>query len=325
MSADRDALLSPSVRDYFLRNRVTSRNPPLPIAAKRYLRWDHARLLELRRRYEGHPAANPSVWNDAHVQSIAPTRFRDDNAFLWQTGRFVLEPNYLLGAYYARQVDVLSLFDRLAEDGMFGARTVDFNGRRLISRDLLDSIVELSFLERHLGISRQPRLQVLDIGAGYGRLAHRLVEALDAGTIYCTDAVAESTFLSEFYLRFRGVGSRAQVVALDEVEALAASAALDLAVNIHSFCECPIAVIEWWLDLIAANDIPNLFIAANGSRLLSHEKDGSRVDFGAAVARRGYRLVVEESYFWDAPSLRSHGIFNDCVFFLFRAPRRRRR
>jgi len=41
----------------------------------------------------------------------------------------------------------------------------------------------------------------------------------DLEQVLCTDAVAESTFLSEYYLRFRGVDAITQVVPLDEIEA----------------------------------------------------------------------------------------------------------
>ena len=62
------------------------------------------------------------------------------------------------------------------------------------------------------GIGRDAPLRLLDIGAGYGRLAHRLAESVPATEIMCTDAVPASTFLSEFYLRFRGVDNRATAV-----------------------------------------------------------------------------------------------------------------
>ena len=77
---------------------------------------------------------------------------------------------------------------------------------------------------------------MLDIGAGYGRLAHRMTAALPSSpTTAASTRSPESTFLSEYYLRHRGGSPPARVVPLDEVEARAASpGAFDLAVNIHS-------------------------------------------------------------------------------------------
>ena len=53
---------------------------------------------------------------------------------------------------------------------------------------------------------------MLDIGAGYGRLAHRMSAAFPQLEDYCcVDAVPESTFLSEYYLRHRGCTPPARV------------------------------------------------------------------------------------------------------------------
>src|SRR3546814_16107320 len=60
-----------------------------------------------------------------------------------------------------------------SEDGLFGCWTQRFPGHPRCSRDLLDSVNELSFLDRHLSIRGRDGLRILDLGAGYGRLAHR--------------------------------------------------------------------------------------------------------------------------------------------------------
>jgi len=107
----------------------------------------------------------------------------------------------------------------LVEDDYFGNFVFQIGGKT-ISRDLLDSILEIYFLDRHLGLaSAENHRTILDVGAGYGRLAHRLVSALSGAQRYlCTDAVAESTFISEYYLGFRGLDGRACAVPLDEIE-----------------------------------------------------------------------------------------------------------
>jgi hypothetical protein len=57
------------------------------------------------------------------------------------------------------------------------------------------SFFELYFLDNHLDIASRENVCILDIGAGYGRLAHRTVTALPNVRYLCTDAVAVSTFI----------------------------------------------------------------------------------------------------------------------------------
>ena len=90
---------------------------------------------------------------------------------------------------------------------------------------------------------------MLDIGAGYGRLAHRMVSALPGVERYlCTDAVAVSTFVSDYYLRFRGM-EKALAIPLDVIDNSLRDYPVDLAINIHSFSECQTRAIEWWIRL----------------------------------------------------------------------------
>ena len=283
------------------------------------LRPDHPRLAELRRRYAAFtaPVTDHVSWTEDFLRdALEMSHFRGDNAYVWQIRglREVerAEMSYLLTAYALRSIDHLGLFDRLAEDGLFGVHTFQMGdggtGVRKISRDLLDSINEIHFLERHLGISKRTGLRVLDIGAGYGRLAHRMSTALPNLERYIlTDAVAESTYLSEVYTRFRGL-DRAQVVPLDEIEAYLEEQPIDLLVNMHSFSECTLAAVEWWLDLVAKRRVPHLMIVPNdGAEILSREKDGTHRDIAESLAARGYRRTVLEPKFADG-ALQVYGV-----------------
>ncbi len=141
--------------------------------------------------------------------------------------------------------------ERLGEDGAFGCWTYDFTGYPTVSRDLLDSMLEIRFLESQLGLAEQESFSVLDVGAGYGRLAHRMTQMYPNLTDYCcVDAVAESTFLSEYYLRHRGCMPTARVVPLGEIDSALAPGSFDLAVNVHSFSECPLESIAAWVGLL---------------------------------------------------------------------------
>lgn len=271
---------------------------PVPAALRERLRADHPRLLELRRRYAASPLPMlaHTWWTREYVdRTLDLARFRGDNAYVWQTRHM---PDAHLRYYlYARDVqarDTLGLFGRMAEDGAFGCWVYRSQRFPALSRDVLDSVNELNFLERHAGITRQPGLTVLDIGAGYGRLAHRSCEVLpNLGRYYCTDGIAESTFLSEFYLAHRGA-ARATVVAADELAALD-GARIDLAVNVHSFSEMGRAAIEGWLALLERLRVPRLLVVPNdATALLSMEADGGRLDFEGSLERHGYRLAACE-------------------------------
>jgi hypothetical protein len=214
------------------------------------------------------------------------------------------------------------LFERLREDGLFAAEPYDIDGV-LVSRDhLLDSIVELTFLDTELGISRR-QVTILDIGAGYGRLAHRATTAFENVRYLCADAVPLSTFLCDYYLRFRGVTDRATIVPLDRVAETLARTKVDLAVNIHSFSECPLSVIDCWLNLLVKRRVPYLMIVPNaGTRLRSTERDGTRVDFMPLLRTSSFELARRRPKYGDSDFMHGHGIPGRFRVFYFLFERR---
>src|SRR5260370_39886580 len=130
--------------------------------------------------------------------AIKLAEFRRDSYYIWQT-RWTKPETYLLTAYYVREHDQLGLFGRLTEDGLFGATTVPFEDGYLLSRDLLDSMNEINLVAHWLGLRRDSAVSVLDIGSGYGRLAHRLVDPLPRSTVVWCDAGPVSTLLCAVY------------------------------------------------------------------------------------------------------------------------------
>jgi hypothetical protein len=299
----------------------------VPTEALAYLTNANPRLLDLRARYRRHPASIHSKWHSEFVSSSIDLRlFRRDNAYVYQTRQGISDTMYALTAYHVRQADPLGLWSVFTEDGAFGCHVVDFNGEKKVSRDLLDSILEISFLEEHLGLSRLNRPRFVDIGAGYGRLAHRLCAAFPRLGGVAADAIPESTFLSEFYLRHRGLEGRARAVPLDEIEAAVLKEPPVVATNIHSFSEMPRAAIAWWVQLMARAGVPNLMIVPNtGEDLLTTEPEtverGSgplrREDFAPVLREAGYELVVKRAKYAGAPSLQAYGLF-PTWYFLFR-------
>ncbi len=292
--------------------RFVPQSLALPEGARDYLRPDNPRLTELRGRYRGHPASVHSQWSEAGDylrRELDIVSFRSDSAYLYQR-RMATDAQYLLAAYYARAHDALGLWDRLTDDDLFGNYTVEFDEGRRVSRDLTDSVIEINFLGGEVGLDGAA---VLDVGAGYGRLGHRASEGLPGTSFFCTDAVPESTFLSEYYLRFRG--SRAGVVPLDEVEGFLKSRTVDLVTNIHSFSECTLASVEWWLGQFAANGVRRLFLVPNTPEPLTTEADGSRVPLLPHIERRGYRLAKKAPKYAESGAAR-HAPFA-ATYYLF--------
>lgn len=293
----------------------------LPSGADEVLREDNPRLLELRASYArlDWPVCVHSRWQSANVTGFLSLKyFRGDTVYLWhyRDSDELAQLKYFLYLRYLIERDRPGLLDRLEEDGAFGCWTYEFPSYKVCSRDLLDSVNELLFLERRLSILDWKGLRVLDIGAGYGRLAHRASQAVEGLSTYCcADAVPESTFLCEYYAAFRGVAPPVRSIPLPEVPTLPPGG-FDLAVNIHSFSECPLAAIEWWMSLLARLRVPRLFLVPNErTGFLSTEADGTRKDYLPVIDAAGYSSVAEEWAFDDPAVRKAIGI--DDRFCLF--------
>jgi SAM-dependent methyltransferase len=274
---------------------------PLPPGAEEELRPDNPRLEELRAAYASLdlPVLGASRWSREAVDDFLDLRwFRGETLITWhyREARRISELKYFVLLRHVEERDALGLLDVLEEDGAFGCWTFSYPGRGRVSRDLLESVNELAFLERELQLSRRDGFSVLDVGAGYGRLAHRMAGAFPNLRDYCcVDAIPESTFVSDYYLRHRGCVPPARVVRLDELDRELRPGAFDLAVNIHSFSECTFDATAWWIDLLRRLEVPRLLVVPNEpERLLSLEPDGSRRDFAPVLERAGYRLLRSE-------------------------------
>jgi hypothetical protein len=294
-------------------------NPGPAAECAAYMRRDNPRLLELRKLYADiDPALNTSLlWTEEYTSRADLANFRGHGTWVWQRGNPGLhERAYLLAAYYVLAHDRLGLMEKLTEDGAFGAVAYEIAGRQ-ISRDLLDSILEISFLDRHLNIVSNPPLSVLDIGAGYGRLAHRMLTAIPSLENYlCADAIAESSFVCEYYLSYRGLGGRFKMVPAPEIDAALDIARADLAINIHSFSECSLAAVEWWMDRLAAHAVKHFMIVPNAcghdGQLLRNNAGEDMLPF---IERSGYRLVIKEPKYID-PEVQKVAL-NPTWFWLF--------
>jgi hypothetical protein len=307
---------------------------PLPPGAESDLRPDHPRLQELERRYAeiDSPLCRHTRWRGA-LRTTAKDLlyFRGENEYVWQYLRFYsrlqsfehMRSRYYVYGRYICDLDERNLLGNvLSEDGLFGCFTFDFEHMPRLSRDLLDSVNELYFLDRRWDLFARTGVRVLDIGAGYGRLAHRMLTAAPGVARYwCVDAVPRSTFLSEYYLRFRGLANgtdaRAVVVPLDEMASAIQPGEIDLSVNIHSFSEMSFEAIAEWTRHLAALEVPWLLLVPNEPKMLSVETDGTRREYRPLIEAAGYRLVATEPTLRDPDVARLFGTGDH--FFLFHA------
>mgnify|MGYP001551656500 CR=1 FL=1 len=281
----------------------------LPADSEQRLADDAPRLQALRSQYSalGLPANSRSQWTQERLNNSLDSRyFRGDNPYIWQYREWpratVLK--YFIYARYVQALDTPGLLSKLGEDGAFGCWSFEYPGLGRVSRDLLDSVNEIMFLERQIGILERSGLRVLDIGAGYGRLAYRMAQAVPGLTDYCcVDAVPESTFLSEYYLDYRGC-KPTRVVPLNEQQNGLQPGTFDLAINIHSFSECTHEVVAWWLNRLRQLQVKWLLVVPNEpDGMRSTETDGSQRDFQPLIEAAGYELSVREPTFTD-PAVR---------------------
>jgi FkbM family methyltransferase len=277
----------------------------LPAGAAEFLRDDNPRLTDLRKQYGqlGWPVCVHSRWDSDQVgQWLNLQYFRGDNIIIWhyREDKVVTRLKFYVFLQYVLERDSHNWVASLGENNDFGCWTYEFPGFPPCSRDLLDSVNELLFLDRTLGITATKDLRILDIGAGYGRLAYRSSQALAGLKAYtCVDAVPESTFLSEYYLGFRGASPPTRVVPLPDVVDLEPGS-FDLVVNVHSFSECTLSAIEWWMEQVERLGIRHFFLVPNeSSGFLSTEEDGTRLDYLSVIEAHHYRLVKEEPVFDD--------------------------
>lgn len=194
-----------------------------------------------------------SAFWDKHAKTIDPENFRAPGQYLSLDGY-----DYRGIVDHLETRGVRHLIALLGEDDSFGCVTEQVGGLT-VSRDLLDSIVELDVLRmfdvKIAGI-------FLDIGAGYGRLAYRLSQLTsqyEYVITVCTDSVMVSLEACNTYIRSRGPSvTRRTAIALPE--ALPSYRPFDLAIAIHSLPEMTRIEIAWWIETLSALRVKRVFI-----------------------------------------------------------------
>ena len=229
------------------------------------------------------------LWLEQHAARIDRANFRAHDQYLEQAPHFPYEP--LMA--YLRESGLTPWLDLVGgEDGAFGCVTREVDGR-VVSRDLIDSVLELSFVGRTV----QNVGSVLDIGAGYGRFAHRFAKMCPWVVVYCTDAIPVSRDVCRAYLNHRGLPPE-WVIEPADVMSLPP---IDLAVNVHSWSECTREEVVAWLEVLTGLDVRRLFIVPHTPTfgLWSPDRGGGHGDsYVQELAMRGWKMT----HTWGGPA-----------------------
>lgn len=247
--------------------------------------WDEQRVAHWRRVHAQH-ATQTGLWDQGHIsRGIDHDTVRGHSAYVSQnrmTGESVERSFRQLAAQHPQLASILT------EDGAFGAVTYEVDGHA-VSRDLLDSIAEIGYLSEHFDLASGAG--ILDIGAGYGRLAHRLSESFPAVRMGCADSIPESSALCEAYLEHRHVF--ADLLGRFEVADYLARLPVRLATAIHCLPEMSLPAIEQWIALLREGGVDYLFLVPNdiGDLRASDAVDDARLSFAHVLSEWGYELI----------------------------------
>lgn len=289
---------------------------------QKYLAPSNPFLLELQSAYSqlNIGACHHIHWTAEFVRKeIDLHRFRADSGFMWLHRDANVPLAYIATYLYLKASGHSDLLRSCPDDGLFGAYTVRFEDE-ILSRDRLDSVVQIGYLRSRLGISPKTCLRVLDIGSGYGRLAHRLGQSFPTCQVLCADAVPEASFLCDFYLHYRQISS-AQMVRLDEIEDRATEEPIDLVVAINSLSECSHIAAHWWTTLVGRTSARYfLFVShldARGQPVLESEDCDlrNRTHLPALLDKVGFHLI-DVSPKYREPLMQEYGI-SPTYFHLF--------
>lgn len=286
---------------------------------------DDPALLTLEAEYEKLNLLPLSLWK-TWSGNIDIQRFRGEHAYLAQMWSMD-EQRYLNSFDYLIDIGEGEMLARLGEDDAFGCITFQRNGYTF-SRDLIDSVLELRFLRETLGLSAESPAFLLDIGAGYGRFAHRFSQAFP-GLVFCVDAVPLSTYLCQFYLDFRGglsplkLGITIPLDKLGQRWQTSSEIRPSIATNQQSFSEMPLAAVDFWLNLCADLNIRYFMLEPHSGDLVhphyvTSEPDGSHLNYWHLFERYGYAEIRREYKFPEGRN--AEFIFNTQFVMFERRP-----
>ena len=137
-----------------------SRVGDLPPEALAYLTLQNPALRDLKERYSRFTGAPHSSWS-SWEEKVNLTKFRGENDYLSQAYFTRTTRRYEMTCAYAEATDELGLLDRFTEDDLFGVKTWPFLPGKPVTRDLLDSVIELTWLSKALGFGLNDSFRIL--------------------------------------------------------------------------------------------------------------------------------------------------------------------
>lgn len=193
------------------------------------------------------------MWNDWQncVKSALPLFCKHP---IYVTQDFSPQQYELAAEYVARECPVIVAGKTLGQE--YGASIINTKAQGPLTRMWLDSMCETNFIARHLALND---LDILDIGAGYGRLAAAMSPLVKSYT--CTDAVPISIFVCEYFTMKHAPA--VQVMTPEQV--VSGVKKFNLAINVHSWNECSIESVLEWLEIIKMLKIGHLFIVLHNT------------------------------------------------------------
>jgi hypothetical protein len=229
-----------------------------------------------------------SFWSD-WLKDSDLANFRGENVFVTQIGRGFLKKKYLNSYLYSLGVDHAEVYSKLdLDDGAFGAIRVKIGKDTIVTRDQIDSVIEINYLIKKIQLNPEEEIKFLDIGSGYGRFASNALKFFPRATVFCADVVPQASFVAEYYLHQIGFLDRVRLGSYDQLKN---AGNFDIAINIHSFSESPYESIEKWILIVRKAQVKFLFIVPSGNGLMSYEPDKSRKDYFPLLTSSGYDLI----------------------------------
>ncbi len=229
--------------------------------------------------------------------------------YLSQLSNLSTPKNYALTAAYIEGIDEFNLLDKFIDDGAYGCIRIRLADNFIVCRDQLDSILELYFLIECLQLKESDTLKLIDIGAGYGRFAHRFVTTFPNAFVYAADAVPHSTFFCDYYMQYRGITEKVKPICIYDLTKID-DKNINIATNIHSWSECPIEAIEDSVRIIKELGIDYLFFVPHSEPAFSLEINGSHKLIEPVFKKYGFNLVTKRKKFHKSRLLDLRGIFN---------------
>jgi len=272
--------------------------------------WGANLINLIKRDYRG--VRLTSLWEKT---SIDLNNFRGDNDFLYQT-RYYGEAAYRSGFLAALSQDALGVISSSPETNDYGAECFQIEGR-WVSRDIIDSTIELNFLNNHVDLNQFASINVLDIGCGYGRLGRRILDTLQNVSYFGVDVTFQALEASRIYLERHIESKRAFIFDQKEIEAT--TNVFDIAINIHSFSEMTPDYVQFWLNFAYERQVEYLFVVPNNNRLATNR--GTKLM--PIFLRSGFAPFVESRKYLDEQHNRT-AIYPD-TYYIFKRNREKSR